>query len=113
MTGDEKPEWVLGPQVSTDVFDLPGGFGYNESSFFQIVPLPPIYEAPLERLLVDRALGMTNLAIRIGLAVLNIWGALWICGIGVTLKIRPHRISSGDRHLHQESLGVSASRPRW
>ena len=113
MTGDEKPEWVLVPQVSTDVFDLPGGFGYNESSFFQIVPLPPILETPLERLLVDRALGMTNLAIRIGLAVLNIWAVLWIYGMGVTMKLRSHRISPGDLHLHQESLGVSASRPRW
>ena len=80
----------------------PVGLVTTKALSFNLSRSPQSFEAPLERLLVDRALGIANLAIRIGLAVLNIWGALRICGIGVTLKMRAHRISSGDRHLHQE-----------
>ena len=75
------------------------GFGYVENSFLPMLPILVLLCSPADLLLVHVILKIKGFWWTFFLAFIDIWTLLWLYGLAVSMRLRPHRIADGSLYV--------------
>lgn len=86
------------------------GFGYTAEANIRFLPLIFVVAGPPEVLVLDAVIPVRLVVLRLCLHILEVWAFLWIYGLYVSMRLRPHVIEDGVLRVFKGILG-SASIP--
>jgi hypothetical protein len=84
------------------------GFGYTAESNIRFLPLIFAVAGPPEVLALDALIPVRLALLRLCLHILEVWAFLWIYGLYVSMRLRPHAIDGGVLRVFKGILGSAA-----
>ena len=84
----------------------PAGFSYLENSIVPYLTLAALFESPPEILLLHKLLRIQSAMVTAALIGVHVWAVLWVYGMYVGMRMRPHRASDGEIVLNRGALGT-------
>jgi hypothetical protein len=92
------------------LFRIPArpGFGYTAEANIRFLPLIFVVAGPPEVLVLDAVIPVRLVVLRLCLHILEVWAFLWIYGLYVSMRLRPHVIEGGVLRVFKGILGSAA-----
>ena len=84
------------------------GFGYTAEATIRYLPLIFVVAGPPEVLVLDALIPARLTLLRLCLHILEVWAFLWIYGLYVSMRLRPHVIEDGVLRVFKGILGSAA-----
>jgi hypothetical protein len=84
------------------------GFGYAAEATIRYLPLIFVVAGPPEVLVLDAVIPVRLALLRLCLHILEVWAFLWIYGLYVSMRLRPHAIEDGVLRVFKGILGSAA-----
>lgn len=93
-----------------NLFRIPArpGFGYTAEANIRFLPLIFVVAGPPEVLVLDAVIPVRLVVLRLCLHILEVWAFLWIYGLYVSMRLRPHVIEDGVLRVFKGILGSAA-----